>query len=68
VKAIPAKFTKVAMIVVWVLWIAIIVVLDVFAVSFDRLSGLDWILWAQELSLHFIVLIGIIIVSGRKAA
>jgi len=68
VKAIPARFTKIAMVVVWILWIAIIVVLDVFAVSFDRLSGLDWILWAQELSLHLIVLIGIIIVSGRKPA
>ncbi len=68
VKVIPAKFTKIAMVVVWILWIAIIVVLDVFAVSFDRLSGLDWILWVQELALHLIVLMGIIIVSGRKPA
>ncbi len=66
VKAIPSKVTKVAMMGVMVLWIAIIVVLDVVSVDFSRMEGLKWFLWLETLVLHLIILVGIFLASGKK--
>jgi len=67
VKALPSNITTLAMNVVWIVWLAIIVLLDVISVGFNNLEGIEWLIWLQEIVLHLIVLAGILQVCGRTS-
>ncbi len=59
VTAIPPKFAQWAMTGVWIIWLAIIVILDILTVNFGRLDGVEWLIWIEQIVLHLIVLAGI---------
>jgi hypothetical protein len=60
VKAIPANIVKLSMTAVWIVWIAIIVVLDILTVDFGKLEGVRWFVWLEQIVMHLIVLAGIL--------
>jgi hypothetical protein len=59
VSKIPVKFTNISLKVIFVFWIALIVILDVMTVNFSGFRGSDWFAWIEQVVLHLIVLISI---------
>jgi len=62
VKGIPAKFISVAKICILVIWLALIVVLDLLSVNFGSLDGAQWFVWIEQVVIHFIVLVSIVMI------
>jgi hypothetical protein len=60
VVGIPEKFSKLAVTAIWIIWIALIVILDFLTIDFGRFNGSDWFVWIEQTVLHLIVLAGII--------
>lgn len=56
VSGIPPKFVKAALLAIWIIWLAMIVILDILTIDFGRFSGADWFLWIEQTVLHLIVL------------
>lgn len=59
VPSMPANFVKIAMTSVWVIWLALIVILDFLTIDFGRFDGSGWFVWIEQVVLHLIVLAGI---------
>jgi len=62
VKGIPAKFIAGSQIAILVIWAALIIILDIFAVNFGNLDGSQWFMWIEQTVIHLIILVSIMIV------
>lgn len=60
VRGIPVKFVLISKIVVLSIWLVLIIVLDLLAVSFGNMDTIDWCMWIEQIVLHLIVLVSII--------
>lgn len=60
VSGIPDKFVKIAMTVIWIFWLALIIILDLLTIDFGRFNGSGWFAWIEQVVLHLIVLAGIL--------
>ena len=65
VSTIPANFTKIAMMAVWIIWLVIIVLTDILRVDFGNLDGSEWFVWIQQIVLHLIVFAGILQIQEK---
>lgn len=64
VPSIPPKFVKISMTAIWIIWIALIVILDVLTIDFGRFDGSEWLAWIEQVALHLIVLAAIITIEN----
>ena len=55
----PKKVVKGAHLAIWILWLALIVILDILTIDFGRFDGAEWFTWIEQIVLHLIVLAGI---------
>ena len=62
VKGIPVKLISVAQIAILIIWVALIVVLDFLTINFGNLDGSQWFVWIEQIVLHLIVLVSIVMV------
>ncbi len=54
--SIPTNFVKAALLAIWIIWLAMIVILDILTIDFGRFRGADWFVWIEQTVLHLIVL------------
>lgn len=59
VSSIPKNFVTISMTAIWIIWLALIVILDVLTIDFSRLDGAQWFSWIEQVVLHLIVLASI---------
>ena len=59
VSSIPQKFVTISMTAIWIIWLALIVILDVLTIDFSHLDGAQWFSWIEQVVLHLIVLASI---------
>ena len=62
VKGIPVKLISVAQISILIIWLALIVVLDFLTINFGNLDGAQWFVWIEQIVLHLIVLVSIVMI------
>jgi hypothetical protein len=62
VKGISAKFISVAQISILIIWLALIIVLDFLAINFGSFDGAQWFVWIEQIVIHLIVLVSIVMV------
>jgi len=55
----PKNVVKGAHLAIWILWLALIVILDILTIDFGRFDGAEWFTWIEQIVLHLIVLAGI---------
>lgn len=62
IKGFPAKFISVAKIGVIITWLILIVTLDLLAVNFNNLNGVQWFVWIEQVVIHLIVFVSIVMI------
>jgi hypothetical protein len=55
----PKNVVKTAHLAIWIIWLALIVILDILTIDFGRFDGSEWFTWIEQIVLHLIVLAGI---------
>ena len=59
-RGVSSAFVKIGRIVILVVWIAVIVLADIFP-GFSGFDGVDWVMWIQQLMYHLIVLAAVLL-------